>query len=210
MNSFIDISVEIEGKMVCWPDTVTPRIDYKNRIAEGDTTNDRNLYMNLHTGTHMDAPNHFIENGSTIEQICLDKCCGRAYVLKVEGNVINGETINKHKDIFERYSKVLFKTNNSTQVKYKFDYDFTAFDEYGARAILDYGIELIGIDYLSVQKYGESNNIVHQLLLGKSTVLLENIDLSQVEEGEYELFAFPVKINGVEGAPVRAVLKIRE
>ncbi|KUO74777.1 MAG: hypothetical protein APF77_10970 [Clostridia bacterium BRH_c25] len=207
MSEYIDISVEIDEHMVCWPETVYPKIDYKKSIAQGDSTNDRNIYINLHTGTHMDAPNHFIKDGNTIEQICLDKCCGRVYVLNVEENVISEEVIDRNKEIFERYTKVLFKTKNSNLSKGKFDCGFAAFDESGAVAILKYEIELIGIDYLSVQKYGHENNIVHTLLLGNNTVLLENINLSQVDEGEYELFAFPIKIKGVEGAPVRAVLK---
>ena len=101
----------------------------------------------------------------------------------------------------------MFKSENSCRIKDKFDYGFVGLDESGARAILEYDIELIGIDYLSVQKFGDENNIVHTLLLGKNILLLENIDLRQVNEGEYELFAFPVKIRGVEGAPVRAVLR---
>lgn len=207
MSKLIDISIEIDEQTVCWPETVTPHIEYKKRISQGDSTNDRNLYMNLHTGTHMDAQNHFIDSGNTIEQICLDKCCGTAYVLKVEGDVINKEVIERHKEVFKKYTNILFKTDNSSRNKGVFDFDFVAFDETGAKAILEYDIELIGIDYLSVQKYGKENDIVHKLLLGRNIVLLESIDLRQVDEGEYELYAFPVKIKGVEGAPVRAVLK---
>ena len=207
MSKLIDISVAIDEQMVCWPETATPKIDYKKSLTQGDSTNDRNIYINLHTGTHMDAPNHFIKDGNTIENICLDNCCGRVYVLDIEENVINKEVIDRHKEIFKAYSKVLFKTKNSSLSKDKFDYGFAAFDVSGAKAVLEYDIELIGIDYLSVQKYGDENNEVHILLLGNNIVLLENIDLSQVNEGEYELFAFPLKIMGVEGAPVRAVLR---
>ncbi len=207
MKRLIDISVAIDEQMVCWPDTLTPKIEYKKSIAQGDSTNDRNIQINLHSGTHMDAPNHFIKDGSTIEQICLDKCCGMVFVLKVEGNVINKEIVDRYKEVFRVYSKILLKTENSVLSGDKFDYNFAAFDTSGAKAILEYGIELIGIDYLSVQKFGNENNEVHTLFLSNNVILLENIDLSQVAEGEYELFAFPVKINGVEGSPVRAVLR---
>lgn len=207
MSRFIDISVEIDERMICWPETATPKIDYKNKMADGDSTNDRNIYINLHTGTHMDAPNHFINEGNTIEKICLDKCCGRVYVLDIKENVISGDVIYRHKEIFKNYSKVLFKTSNSNLSKDIFNYNFVALDESGAVAILDYGIELLGIDYLSIQKYGRENNSVHTLMLGRNVVILENIDLSRIDEGEYELFAFPIKIKGVESSPVRAVLK---
>jgi arylformamidase len=200
-----DISIGIQPTMLVWPGVSAPIIKSHKAIESGDSVNDRDMCINLHTGSHMDAPEHFIKDGLTIDKVAIEQCYGRAYVLEVDEHVINEEVINYHRDIFKIYERVIFKTKNSQSRCGEFNYDFSAFDESGAKAISKYPVKLVGIDYLSIQKYGKHYDMVHKILL-KNMIILENLELRDINPGEYILSAFPIKIIGAEAAPVRAVL----
>lgn len=207
MIKFIDISLKVGDTIPIWPNMPTPKVDKLKDILNGDEVTNSSLYIDVHCGTHIDAPAHHIANGKLVEDIPLKLCTGKVFVIEIQDDVINKEVIDKYKNVFCKYKKILFKTKNSLLLNNNFDVNYVAFDKSGADEIVKYNIELLGIDYLSIQKFGKEHNIVHKILLEKDIVVLEGLDLRNVKSGEYELYAFPINISNSEGSPVRAVLK---
>jgi len=209
MSKFYDISVTITDKITVWlgdPKVVLERV---SKIEDGANANVSQVSMSVHTGTHMDAPYHFIPDGYTIESIPLEVLIGPVLLVRVpdEVEVIDGEVI-KQAGIDPAVERVLFKTRNSQfwpARNSEFHTDFVGINAEGARALVETGIRLVGIDYLSISPYHHSRP-THEILLGKGIAVLEGCDLSQVGPGRYMLYAFPLKLGGSDGAPVRAVL----
>ena len=207
-NSLIDISIQISSKMPVWPGTPPPEI-HVIKSVEKDEVNVSSISIDLHTGTHMDSPLHFVKNGRTIEQLNLENLTGPCLVLNLEGEQLITEEIIKRKIIDnKKINKLLFKTDNSKlwSSTNKFYKDYVGLSECAAKWIVEKGIELVGIDYLSIQAFSQPDS-VHITLLEKEVIILEGLNLENVEEGEYILYAFPINIQNVEGSPVRAVLK---
>jgi arylformamidase len=155
-----------------------------------------------HFLTHVDPPRHFVAGGATLDDIPLDRFVGRAIVVEVAGDVVGPEDVPTE----IRGASVLFKTRNS-------DLDPSVFDEnhvYLSAAAVDRlvagGANLVGIDYLSVDRYGDEDYPAHRGLLGAEVLILEGTSLASVSAGEYELIALPLKIAEGDGSPVRAVL----
>lgn len=210
MSKMIDISLPIEPSAVVWPGAPRTEIAFRRSIAGGDSSNNSNLFMNCHTGTHVDAPFHFIEGGDGVEGLSLEKMNGPAHVVDV------GEAENITKEVLEAcwpckdtIKRVLFKTRNHKiwdKSGTDFDRSFCAVTESGARWLLRKNLFLIGIDYLSIQCYGDSP-IVHRLLLEAKVVLLEGLYLNHVVPGVYELLCMPLNLKGRDGAPARVALR---
>jgi len=206
-NSLIDISVQIAPKTPVWPGTTTPEIRVIKNV-EKDGVNVSSISMDVHTGTHIDSPLHFVKNGKTIEQLNIEALTGRCLVINLEGEQLITKEIIKRKIDNKVVNKLLFKTDNSklwssTNQFYK---DYVGLSECAAKWVVEKGIELVGIDYLSIQAFKQPDK-VHITLLENEVIILEGLNLENVEEGEYILYAFPINIQNVEGAPVRAVLK---
>ncbi len=169
--------------------------------------------IGCHTGTHVDAPFHFLPNGATIESLSLDALIGPVQVVRIpdDFSIINGDIIHAC-GIKPDTRRILFKTFSSTfWKKYgsQFRTEFVGIDESGAKTLVDMGILLVGTDYLSVSPFKQSRP-THEVLLKASVVLLEGLDLSQVEAGDYSLLCLPIKLQGSDGAPARAVLMREE
>ena len=162
--------------------------------------------MSLHSGTHMDAPFHFVPNGATIDALPLDLFIGPALVHAVETDrYIKAEHVAA---IDDGITRVLFKTRNSELLKRStYEPDFVAFSAEAAEALVTKGVKLVGLDYLSIAHAGEEQVPVHRAFLDHGVALLEGVDLSAIEPGPYELICFPLRIRGVDGAPCRAVLR---
>lgn len=203
-----DISVPVSPDLVTWPGDPSVCIEKRASIALGDACNVSALDCGVHTGTHIDAPCHFIDGAKSIEDISLDICYGEAFVCEVEGDVVSADAI--HGVIPKGVKRVLFKTSNSdlwSNPTHSFKKDFVALDESAVRYLLAIGIQLIGVDYLSVESfYANEGNPVHRSLLEKQVVLLEGCNLSNIEQGYYHLSALPLGIVGADGAPCRAIL----
>ena len=178
------------------------------KIKDGDDVNDTDVAMNLHTGTHIDAPKHLFDAGESIDLVELEKCIGQVLVIEIDSNVktIDSSIIEMYDSELRQYEKILFKTANSLRSESVFGSDFVAFDPSGALRILKYNLHLIGIDYLSVQKFGKQYNEVHKVLLKNNILLLEGLELRDISPGVYDLIALPISLKNVEAAPVRAVL----
>lgn len=209
MNEYIDVSVPLSPDLPVWPGA--PKVSFQRLldIENGDIANDTNISLNVHTGTHVDAPFHFVSSGYTVEQMPLDILMGAATVVDVS----DVETITV--DVLENLAlsadtkRLLFRTRNSQlweQANHTFDENFVALTAEAAQWIADQGIRLVGVDYMSVQRFHDGPE-THLNLLKAEVTVIESLNLANVSAGEYELICLPMKLAGVEGAPARVVLR---
>jgi len=203
----IDISMPITEKTIVWDDEFIPEIKKLGSISKGDIANSSYIKMSLHTATHIDFPKHFYDNGKTQENFSLENFYGKAYVVEIKDDPITYESFEKT-NIPSDIKKIIIKTGNDKLYGLgKFSKDFIALDNSGADWIVEKGIELVGIDYLSIEKYYNNDNYyVHKRLLGNDILIIEGLNLSNVEAGEYTFYALPLKVFGKDAAPVRAFL----
>lgn len=203
-----DITQTIHNDMPVWPGDPEVKLEWLLRISQGGEVNLTQIHMCAHSGTHIDMPSHFIDNGETLDDLDLNVLIGTARVISVppevkviDGTFLKGISIGGMK-------RVLFKTSNSELVKadhLSFHKNFVALDTSGAKFLAEAGCKLVGIDYMSIAIFDEPAG-GHLPLLGAGIVVLEGINLEGVEPGEYQLIALPMKLGGREGAPVRAIL----
>jgi arylformamidase len=200
----VDVSVPISPGMVTYPGDPAVVLERVRSIAGGDGYNLSRLDLGVHTGTHVDAPLHFIEDGASVESLPLDALVGPARVVEVTATdgPLGAAALEGVPDGVER---ILLKTRNSEQwARDTFAENSLALDGEGARALVDRGAKLVGIDYLSI-----GDEEAHRVLLGAGVIAVEGLDLRGAEPGEYLLVCAPLKLAGAEGAPARAFL-IRE
>lgn len=208
MSEFIDITLPLDVHLPTWPGS--PRFELVQVASlEVDGCNETRLSMGSHSGTHMDAPKHFVMDGASIDQLPLETLVGTAWVVDV-GNVtaVTADVLAKL-DLPDTLERLLFKTTNSlwwAVGEHSFQEDFVALTLDGVDWLVRKGVRLVGIDYLSIQRFRDAN-VTHETLLGAGVVVVEGINLAEVEPGVYELFCLPLRIVGAEGAPARAVLK---
>lgn len=181
-------------------------------LARGDAANVTLLRFGAHTATHVDAPAHFIEGARKVAELSLDALVGRARVARVPEDVRAIDAGAVEKLVPRGTERVLFKTRNSafwSERRGEFQADFTYISGAGARALVERGVRLVGIDYLSVEQFKSDNFETHTTLLARGVVIIEGLDLSGVSEGDYELICLPLKIEGGtgDGAPARAILR---
>lgn len=207
-GGWIDVSVPLRTGMVHWPDNPPVRIEFESSIQRGDVANVSTLSLGAHTGTHMDAPLHFIPDGAGIDQVPFDAVIGPARVIEIQDpvSIRATELVRHHMQAGER---VLFKTRNSRLWAQgdQFAEDFVFIDEEAARYLANAHVQTIGVDYLSVGGYHVDGAAVHRTLLAAGIWIIEGLDLSLVAPGAYELVCLPLKIPGRDGAPSRAVLR---
>jgi arylformamidase len=203
---YYDISLNLSSETVRW--VAAPDLEFveRRRISRGDATNASAVTMSVHSGTHVDAPFHFVPDGATIDALPLEGFIGPALVQAIAAErYITEEHVNAIElgDI----TRVLFKTRNSALLrKPAYDPDFVAFSLGAARALVNRGVSLVGLDYLSVAHADEQVS-VHRAFLDHGVILLEGVDLLDIEPGRYELICFPLRLRGSDGAPCRAVLR---
>ena len=175
-------------------------------MSKGDPNNSSAFNMSVHSGTHIDAPFHFVADGNTIDQLPLDRFIGPALVYAVEAErYITKEHVAGIR--LDGATRVLFKTKNSALLrKQEYDPDFVAISVEAAQSLVELGVELVGLDYLSVA-HADEQVPVHRAFLDHGVVLLEGIDLSAVAPGRYELMCLPIPLGDSDGAPCRAVLR---
>ncbi len=178
-------------------------------MSAGQVSNNSRLNMDVHTGTHIDAPWHFIQSGATVEALELGMLIGPARVEALPEvssiTALDLETLQ----IPPGTERLLLQTRNSklwSAEDSQFREDFVALTSDAAQWIVNHGIGLVGIDYLSVQRFSDGP-LTHKLLLGASVIIVEGLDLSGVQPGLYELCCLPLKLVGADGAPARAVLR---
>lgn len=201
-----DISLTLSPSAIRWVTAQPLELIERKRMSRGDTNNSSSVHTSVHAGTHVDAPFHFLADGATIESLPLDLFIGPARVCAVEcGSHITAADVEQAG--IQDECRVLFKTRNSRLLKKgAYDASFAPFSVDGARALVERGVKLVGLDYLSAAGANEQVP-VHRAFLEHGVILLEGVDLSEVPPGRYELFCAPVKLAGSDGAPCRAVLR---
>jgi arylformamidase len=204
-----DISLAITADMLVWPNEPAVELEQVSSMEAGAQANVSRLAIGVHCGTHVDAPHHFLNDHRTVESLPLDILTGPAQVVQIpeQTDVVSAEVLERA-SIPSGTLRLLLRTRNShlwEGVRRAFAPDFVAINASGAEWIVEHGIRLIGIDYLSIAPYGQSEP-AHQALLKPGVIILEGVDLSAVPPGGYELVCLPLKLVGSDGAPARAIL----
>ncbi len=202
-----DITLVLRPGMPVWPGEQQLEIRRVKEILDGAGANVSEIRTGCHIGTHVDAPLHFIEGGDSIDELSLDLFVGRArvYEMRVGGSIHPEDLEPLGIGIGQR---VIFKTENSILWEIdSFQEEFVHLTEDAARYLVEAGIKTVGVDYLSVEKYGLEDAPSHHVLLGAGVGIIEGLDLRGVKEGEYELFCLPLRLAGSDGAPARAILR---
>lgn len=202
--SYIDITKTLVESMNVWPGDSPFKFQSTMSINNGDSVNVGKVEMSTHTGTHLDAPNHYDEKGLTIDEISINDVCGDCLVVNAVGfHVIDESFVAKIKA--KGVKKILFK---ATESKEGYGYDkFPVFSEDAASLLSDRGVNLIGTDAPSVDPLTSKTLDAHHACRKGGIFILEGLDLHEVVPGFYELTALPLKLKGGDGSPVRAVLK---
>lgn len=204
----IDISVPIVPNCVSWPGDEQPQLIQNSSLSNGDESNVTSLNMGLHTCTHYDTPHHFLRDGATIETLPPDLFVGECFVANLlDSKLITAEELSKL-PIYKPIHRLLLRANDKlTSQHKKFDTEYTAISPCAAQWIVDHHLKLVGIDYLSVEPFHDKLFQTHKILLAAGVIVLEGINLSQVNQGYYGLFAPPLLIPNVEASPARAFLQ---
>jgi len=209
MRKIIDISVSLCEVMPVYPGNAGFKMSLVEAIAKGDAANVGAINTGVHNGTHVDAPWHFISDGPTVDKLDPEKLIGAAYVGYLPDlSMVTAQELTAL-NLPAGTTRLLLRTANSNlwaEGILEFQKDYVALTADAAQWVVDRGIQLIGVDYLSVQRFGDSPT-THQILLGAGIVVVEGLNLSGVQPGAYELICLPLKIAGADGAPARAVLR---
>ncbi len=202
-----DVSVPLRPSMVTYAGEPAPRLDFHSLIASGDSANVSALSLGSHTGTHVDAPHHFLDGASTVEAFSLEALVGPAYVIEHAGSEHVSAADLEAAGLPGDARRLLVKTGNGRFWEDDaFHTDFTGLAPDAAPWLVERGFLLVGIDYLSIERFRAPDHPVHRTLLGAGIVIVEGLDLRQVAAGRYFLVCAPLKVVGAEGAPARVFL----
>ena len=205
--AFIDISLPLREGMIVYEGDPDIAITSALALERGDPANVSTLRLGSHTGTHMDAPRHFIDGAAGIDRLALDVLIGRALVVEVDADRLI-EPAHLGPLPLDGHTRVIFKTRNSALwARGSFAREYVALSLDAARRLIERGVQLLGIDYLSIEAFGAVGHPVHKALLGAGVVILEGLDLRRVTPGVYELYCLPLRIADGDGSPCRAVLR---
>lgn len=208
MRTF-DVSVPISFTLPVWPGEPRVVLRQMMSLAAGNSANVSHLSLGVHTGTHVDAPSHFIHGGVTVDQLPLDVLIGPASVCHLNDVEEISRSNLDQLSLPPNTCRLLLSTRNSmlwAQGSTEFKPDFVALTPNAATWVVERGIRLIGVDYLSIQRFQDSEPTTHRTLLSAGVVIVEGLNLSNVPPGSYQLVCLPLKLEGCDGAPARVVL----
>jgi arylformamidase len=210
-GTWIDVSVPLRTSMVHWPGDPAVVIERVMSFDAGDRSTVSRLDMSAHTGTHMDAPLHFVPGGAAIDTMPIDATVGPARVVAID------DPVSVKADVLEALAidtgeRLLFKTRNSARAwaSDAFVEDFVFLSAEAARYLARKRLRCVGVDYLSVSGYHEDSAPTHRALLEAGIWIIEGLNLARVEPGRYDLVCLPLRIAGGDGAPARAALRRRD
>ena len=209
MTRIFDISVPVENGGVVYPGNPEIRIEPHSELGRGASSNVSRVSLGSHTGTHVDAPRHFLEAGSTVDRLPLNALIGPAHVFAFAENVmrVTAEDLQRQTNGLHDIERVLLRTRNSAFVTDRqFHPDFTYLAPDGAEFLASLGVNLVGVDYYSVEQFHSGHHKTHRTLLERGIVIVEGLDLSKIEHGQYAFCCLPLRLEGLDGAPARAVL----
>jgi arylformamidase len=207
-----DVTVPLHNGLPTWPGDPGVEVTDWRSLGKGDSANVSLLHFGAHSGTHVDAPAHFIKDAAKIDALPLDALIGEAEVVEVPRDrlVIDEEFVAA--ECASGTERFLFKTRNSafwSEPNPAFHTDFTYLDLKAATRLVQQGLKLVGIDYLSIEKFGQANHETHLALLSRGVVILEGVNLGDVPAGRYEVICLPLRVKSDlgDGAPARVVLR---
>lgn len=203
----LDVSVPLRQGLPTYPNNPPFELQPIKRIAEGGSSNVSRLVMGTHTGTHVDAPRHFIDGGMAIDGLPLNLLIGRARVVEItrRGGITADDlaAAGLREDL-----RVLFRTPNSALWNSDvFHEDYTYLTDAGARYLVEQGVKVVGIDYLSIEQFKKPGAPAHRTLLSNAVIIIEGLNLAEAEPGMYEMYCLPLLVAGGDGAPARVILK---
>lgn len=202
-----DVSVPIRSGGLVYPGNPEIKITLQQAVAKGAGANVSSIQFGSHTGTHADSSRHFFDDGQTVDKIPLERLMGPARLVAFDDSLRSiGESELRAAGI-EGQKRVLLRTRNSAllhQPEFVKDYTYLAPD--GAAYLVSLGVELVGVDYLSIEQFHSGHHLTHKTLLERDVVILEGLDLSEPPAGDYQLICLPLRLEGLDGAPARAIL----
>jgi arylformamidase len=207
VSRIYDISVPIRSGGLVYPGNPEIDIALQQAVAKGAGANVSTIRFGSHTGTHADAARHFFDDGQTVDKIPLERLIGPALLLSFGDDVRSVGAAELRAHDIKGQTRILLRTRNSaflSQKEFVKDYTYLAPD--GAQYLVDKGVELVGIDYLSIEQFHSGHHRTHRTLLERLVVIVEGLDLSVPPPGEYQFICLPLRIEGCDGAPARAVL----
>jgi arylformamidase len=211
VTKIIDISLPLSPRLPTWPGNAPYEFHPVKRMASGDSSNVSQIVLGTHSGTHVDAPRHFFDDGRTVDALPLEQLVGACVV--VELSVAPGRTPITTADLRRVVpapapERLLLKTPNSRLWGTSdFTPDFSYLAPDAAEWMVSAGIRLVGIDYLSIEEFKRSGAPTHHILLGAGVIIIEGLNLAAVEPGEYELTCLPLRLVDSDGAPARVILR---
>ena len=212
-EGYIDATVTLDQSTTPVYEGDAPmRFEFLKEMRRGDPLTLSAYSLGAHSGTHVDAPMHFVANGAPIDKVPLERLIGPARVIEIADDVqaITASELAKHD--WRGAPRILFRTRSSIHgwmMSPLFHRDFAYIAPDAAQLLADANVQLVGIDYLSAEQFGASAPRAHQILLGKGIPIVEGLLLTNVRGGDYDLIVLPMKVGGHEGAPARAVLRRR-
>ena len=211
-QGWIDVTATLDpARTPIYEGDAPMRFVFLKNMKQGDKLTLSAYSMGAHSGTHIDAPMHFIANGAPIDEVPLEPLIGAARVIAIADSVqaIDAAELNKHD--WRGAKRVLFRTRSSLRgwMDSAFHRDFAFIAPDAAQLLADAGVVLVGVDYISAEQFGAAAPRTHQILLGRGIPIVEGLDLRPVRAGDYDLIVLPIKVKGHEGAPARAIMRKR-
>ena len=208
---WIDVSATLDpARTPVYEGDAPMKFDFLRHMRTGDVVTLSAYSMGAHSGTHVDAPMHFVATGASVDRVELERLIGPARVIDIPDSVqaIDAEELNRHD--WNGAKRVLFRTRSSLRgwmdsVQFHRDFAYIAPD--AAQLLADAGVVLVGVDYISAEQFGAPAPRTHQILLGRGIPIVEGMDLRPVQAGDYEMIVLPLKVAGHEGAPARAIMR---
>jgi arylformamidase len=207
MSTIYDISMPVVHGGLAYPGNPPVSITPQQEVSKGGSSNVSLLSFGSHTGTHVDAPKHFFDDGLGVDALALDVLMGPAMLICLDDSVMSVGEKELRLHELTGHTRVLIKTRNSAflrEKEFKKDYTYLAPD--GAAYLASLGVKLVGIDYLSIEQFHSGHHKTHRTLLEKGIVIVEGLDLSAPPMGPYEVRVLPLRLANLDGAPARAVL----
>jgi len=203
----IDISVPLDASLPTYPGNTPFSLQPIKRIARGESSNVSTIHMSAHAGTHVDAPRHFFDQGLGAEALPLEMLLGRTRVIEITSRRGVEAADLEHFDLSEDVRLLIKTANSRLWGSAEFRPDYIGITESAARHLIDHGIKVVGVDYLSVEEYQKPGAPAHRVLLGGGTIVIEGLNLRDVDPGIYEMLCLPLRIVGSDGAPARVLLR---
>lgn len=202
-----DVSLPLRDKMPLFPGDPAFKIEPFFQRVNGDPFNLAVLSLGTHSGTHVDPPSHYFDGGATVDQIPLEVLVGPGVVVDMRGRTEIDLSSLKEASLYDR-TRVLFKTDNGPKLRGQFFHeDYVHLTEDAAQYLVARSVMLVGIDYLSIERYGNWGAPVHRALLAANVLVVEAVDLLDVPPGPCEIYCLPLRIEGGDGAPARVLIQ---